>query len=133
MKIYVFGNWDLESDNNALKITKKLGKDFDCLEFIEVKPNQDVSFEGEDNVIILDVIEGLKETRVFNEKQIDKLVLPPRNSVHDFDLGFQLKYLKKLGKIKNVKIVGLPRTGNVDYSSIHSIFKKLVAQDMQGS
>jgi len=133
MKIYVFGNWDLEFDNNALKVTEKLSKDFDSLKFIEVKPNQDVSFEGEDNVVILDVIEGLKEARVFDEKHIDKLVLSPRNSVHDFDLGFQLKYLKKLGKIKNVKIVGLPRTGTVDYSSIHSIFKKLVAQDMHGS
>ena len=133
MKVYVFGNWDLEFDNNALKITEKLSKDLDSLEFIEVKPNQDISFESEDNVIILDVIEGLKDVRVFDEKHIDKLVLSPRTSVHDFDLGFQLKYLKKLGKIKNVKIVGLPMTGDVDYNSIHSIFKKLVAQDMQGS
>lgn len=133
MKVYVFGNWDLEFDNNALKITEKLSKDLDSLEFIEIKPNQDISFEGEDNVVILDVIEGLKDVRVFDEKHIDRLVLSPRNSVHDFDLGFQLKYLKKLGKIKNVKIVGLPMTGDVDYNSIHSIFKKLVAQDIQGS
>jgi Ni,Fe-hydrogenase maturation factor len=133
MKVYVFGNWDLEFDNNALKITEKLSKDLDSLEFIEIKPNQDISFEDEDNVVILDVIEGLKDVRVFDEKHIDRLVLSPRNSVHDFDLGFQLKYLKKLGKIKNVKIVGLPMTGDVDYNSIHSIFKKLVAQDIQGS
>jgi len=29
------------------------------------------------------------------DDDLDKLVLPPRSSVHDFDLGFQIKYLKK--------------------------------------
>ena len=62
-----------------------------------------------------------------------RIVLPPRNSVHDFDLGFQLKYLKKLGKLGKVTIIGLPQTGEIDYDSIHSILRKLVAQDMQGS
>ena len=61
------------------------------------------------------------------------IVLPPRNSVHDFDLGFQLKYLKKLGKLGKVTIIGLPQSGNVDYDSIQSILRKLVAQDIQGS
>ena len=97
MKVYVFGNWDLEFDNNALMITERLSKDLDALKFIEVKPNQDVFFENDDKVVILDVIEGLKKVRVFDERHIDKLVLSPRNSVHDFDLGFQLKYRKKWG------------------------------------
>jgi len=133
MKVYVFGNCDLEFDNNALKVIEKLGQELNTIEFIEIKPNQDIFFGDESTVIILDVIEGLKDVQVFDEKHIDKLILSPRNSVHDFDLGFQLKYLKKLGKLKKVKIVGLPMTKDVDYNSIHSIFKKLVAQDIQGS
>jgi hypothetical protein len=48
-------------------------------------------------------------------------------------LGFQIKYLKKIGKLGKVTIVGLPMQGELDYLRIQSIFKKLVAQEMQGS
>ena len=33
------------------------------------------------------------------EGDIDALILSPRGSVHDFDLAFQLRYLKKLDKL----------------------------------
>ena len=66
---------------------------------------------------------------------LNRLLIPPRGSVHDFDLGFQLKYLRKLGKLGEVRIIGLPKgsSDRVDYRRIHSIFRKLVAQDIQGS
>jgi hypothetical protein len=64
---------------------------------------------------------------------IDGLVLSPRGSVHDFDLAFQLRYLKKLNKLEEATIIGLPQEGEVDYLRIQSIFRKLVAQDIQGS
>jgi hypothetical protein len=53
--------------------------------------------------------------------------------VHDFDLAFQLRYLKKLGKLGEVTIIGIPQEGEIDYLRIQSIFRKLVAHDMQGS
>jgi hypothetical protein len=55
------------------------------------------------------------------------------SSVHDFDLGFQLLYLKKLGKLKNFLIIGIPMKGEINYLRIQSILRKLVAQDIQGS
>ena len=64
---------------------------------------------------------------------IDRLVLSPRGSVHDFDLAFQLRYLKKIDKLGEVNIVGIPQEGKVDYFRIQSILRKLVAHDMQGS
>ena len=55
------------------------------------------------------------------------------DGAHDFDLPFQLRYLKKLGKLGTVTVIGIPQEGEVDHLLIKSIFRKLVAQDMQGS
>lgn len=133
MKVYVFGNEDLREDKRAFEVAKKLKGKIDNLEFVKVKPNEDVPFIDEKFVVILDAIAGIKKVVEINDKEFDKLVLPPRSSVHDFDLGFQLKYLKKIGKLGEVNIIGLPMEGEVDYFLIQSILRKLVAQEMQGS
>lgn len=133
IKVYVFGNEDLGFDNAAISAAKYLQTLFSQVEFIFIKPNQDLPFSDEEEVYILDVVEGLKKPLFIDIEDFDKLKLSPRTTVHDFDLGFQLKYLKKLGKIKKARVLGLPMTESWDYRSIHSIFRKLVAQDIQGS
>jgi Ni,Fe-hydrogenase maturation factor len=65
--------------------------------------------------------------------RIDGLILSPRGSVHDFDLSFQLRYLKKLNRLGEVTIIGIPQEGEVDHLRIKSILRELVAHDMQGS
>ena len=40
---------------------------------------------------------------------IDGLISYPHRSVHDFDLAFQLRYLKKLNKIGKATIIGIPQ------------------------
>jgi Ni,Fe-hydrogenase maturation factor len=133
MKVYVFGNPDSLQDNQAIQAVKKLKKRVNDVEFVMIKPNEDLSFADESNVVIMDAVQGIQTIQIFNENDIEKLTYTPRNSVHDFDLGFQLKYLKKLGKLKHISIIGLPINKEVDYDSLHSILRKLVAQDMQGS
>ena len=133
MKIYVFGNIDVSGDNNAIFVAKKLENKIPGVSFIFVQPNEDVPFIDEKRVIILDTVQGIQQVELIESSDVDKLITSPRGSVHDFDLGFQLKYLKKLGKIGEVFIIGLPQVENVDYLRIQSILRKLVAQDMQGS
>ena len=133
MKVYVFGNKDLELDNKALIAQKKLGAIFPQIEFVEVEPNADLPFERDRQVYIMDTVEGIEEPTLIEDSDLDKLINSSSVSVHDFDLGFQLKYLKKLGKLGNVTIIGLPMEKKIDYLRIQSIFKKLVAQDIQGS
>ena len=127
MKIYVFGNEDTNFDNKALIIADKLRQEF---EVIEIKPNQDLPFAYKENLIILDTVLGLETPQVIDEK---KLISTKSTTVHDFDLGFQLKYLRKLGKLGRVWILGIPMDKDPDYDSIQSILRKLVAQDIQGS
>lgn len=133
MKVYVFGNPDFEGDTVALKVAKKLKSKLDGVEFITVNPNEDLPFVGEGNVIIMDAAQGIKKITLIDESDLDKLRMGKSVTAHDFDLGFQLKYLKKLGKLKKFSIIGLPQSGKVDYLRIQSILRKLVAQDMHGS
>ncbi len=135
MKIYVFGNQDYRLDNLAVKISRRLQKEIDGVEFIFVSQNEDVPFAGQNKIVIMDIVEGLKGPKLILDSELEKLILAPRTSVHDWDLGFQIKYLKKLGKLGKVTVIGLPMKGNLPevYDSCQSILRKLVAQDIQGS
>jgi Ni,Fe-hydrogenase maturation factor len=133
MKVYVFGNEDLSQDSLPFVISNKLKSKLPDIEFIKVSPNQDLPFIDEKKVVILDTIQGINEVVELNESDLDKLLLSKSLTVHDFDLGFQLKYLKKIGKIGKIMIVGIPMEKEINYLRIQSILRKLVAQDMQGS
>jgi hypothetical protein len=132
MIIYVFGNQDHPKDNLAFKISEKLS-DIENVSFKSVSPNDDLPIPENKNLYILDTVMGIDEVTLLTEKDIDKLLLSPRTTTHDYDLGFQLKYLSKIGRLKKIFIIGLPINGKVDYDLTHSILRKLVAQDIQGS
>ncbi|KKT77825.1 MAG: hypothetical protein UW73_C0011G0024 [Microgenomates group bacterium GW2011_GWB1_44_8] len=134
MVIFIFGNSDEAIDNAAVGSFQKLKRDFPDVSIEIVYPNADLVPMGDyQSIILIDVVAGINEITVFDQRAIGHFRLSPRSTTHDYDLGFQLKYLKKLGKIKKLKIIGLPQHKRISYSSFHSIVKKLVAQDMQGS
>jgi Ni,Fe-hydrogenase maturation factor len=133
MNIYVFGNDHVEKDTKAIEVARKLEDTIEGISFVFVKPNEDVPFANERRVVILDTVEGIQDVALVDRDRIDGLLLSPRGSVHDFDLAFQLRYLKKLNKLGEVTIIGIPQEGEVDYLRIQSIFRELVAHDMQGS
>ena len=133
MNVYVFGNKYVAEDKGAIEVAGELEGTIEGISFVFVNPNEDAPFVNERHVVILDTVQGLKDVALVKGDQIDRLTLSPRGSVHDFDLTFQLRYLKKLGKLGDVTVIGIPQKGEVDYLLIKSIFRKLVAQDMQGS
>ena len=121
MKIYVFGNEDYEPDSMAVvaarkmnnDLLKKYGEDKAGIEFVEIKPNGDLPVD-EKRIVIMDVVSGISKIKIFTENDLDDIELSPRNSVHDYDLAIQLKYLMKIGKVEEVRIVGLPMGMNVN-------------------
>ena len=133
MKVYVFGNEDVPEDRRAIEVAERLIDTLEGVSFILVRPNEDVPFADEKRVVVLDTVQGIRDVTLIEGDKIDELILSPRGSVHDFDLAFQLRYLKKIGKLREVTIVGVPQEGEVDYLRIQSILRKLVAHDMQGS
>jgi Ni,Fe-hydrogenase maturation factor len=133
MRVYVFGNEYVAEDRRAIKVARELEGTLDGVSFVFVDPNADLPFVDEQHVVILDTVRGTRSVVLVEGDGIEGLLLPSRGSVHDFDLAFQLRYLKKLGRVGDVTIVGVPQEGEVDHVRIKSIFRKLVAQDMQGS
>jgi Ni,Fe-hydrogenase maturation factor len=133
MKIYIFGNAYVAGDRRAVQLARELEGDIEGISFVFVKPNEDLPFVDERHVVILDTVQGIKEVTLLEGDIIDRLILGPLGSVHDFDLAYQLRYLKKLNRLGKVTIIGVPQEGDVDQLRIQSIFRKLVAQDMQGS
>jgi Ni,Fe-hydrogenase maturation factor len=133
MNVYVFGNEHVAEDIRAIEVAQELQNTVEDVSFVFVNPNEDVPFANEPRIVILDTIQGLQDVALVEGDAIDRLTLSPRGSVHDFDLAFQLRYLKKLGKLEEVTLIGIPQEGEVDHLLIKSIFRKLVAQDMQGS
>ncbi len=133
MNVYIFGNQDIKEDDKAIVIAINLKGKIKNVDFIFVKPNEDLPFTNKENVLIMDTVQEIEEIKIIENKDLDKIILPPRGTAHDFDLGFQLKYLKKLGKLGEVKIIGLPQKGTINYKTVQSILRKLVAQDIQGS
>lgn len=132
MNLLVFGNEDHELDDLAILVSQKLQK-IDGVNIKVVKPNDDLPVDETKTVFILDTILGIDKVILITEKDLDKFTLSPRNSAHDYDLSFQLKYLTKIGKLKKISIIGLPINRDIDYDLIHSILRKFVAQDIQGS
>ena len=133
MNIYVFGNEYVAGDKRAIEVARELEGAIEGISFVFVNPNEDVPFVDHRHAVILDTVEGIQDVALVEGDRIDGLVLSPRGSVHDFDLAFQLRYLKKLNRLGEVTIIGIPQEGDVDHLRIKSILRELVAHDMQGS
>lgn len=132
MKVLVFGNPLLEFDNLPLKLIPKLKKKFPKIKFIEFDPTENLENQGKD-LIVLDTVKGIKKTILINS--IEQLSKNKIYFMHDFDLGYNLKILKKLGLINSVKIIGVPMEINKReaFNQIQSILRKCAAQLMHGS
>jgi Ni,Fe-hydrogenase maturation factor len=133
MKIYLFGNPDIFGDDVPFRFADSLKGKVEGIEFVTVNPNEDIPIISGDEIVIMDTVEGIDKVRLLNTNNLNELVIRKSISVHDWDLGFQLKYLKKLGKLKKISIIGIPRNKKVNYLRIRAILRKLVEQEMQGS
>jgi len=104
MIIFVFGNEDLKEDSLPLRILPELQKKFPKIQFKIKDPNEE--WEVSEELVILDTAVGIKEVTVFGD--LKKFSKAPNIGMHDFDALTNLRYLQKLGKIKKIKIIGVP-------------------------
>lgn len=104
IKILVFGNSLVKKDSLALKIAGKL-RYLPNFEFKEFDTAENLEKEGK-IITILDVVDGLKKVEVL--KDLKKIERNRIFSLHDFDLSYELKLLKKLKLIEKFQIIGIP-------------------------
>jgi Ni,Fe-hydrogenase maturation factor len=102
--IYVFGNPLVREDSLPLKLINKLRKEFPSLQFKEFDTVEDFELKKELNII--DTVKGIKKVELIED--IDKIITDKIYSMHDFDLGYNIKLLKKMRMIDKVRIFGIP-------------------------
>lgn len=102
--IYVFGNPLVKEDSMPLKLIDKLKRKFPSFQFKEFDTVEDLELEKELNII--DTVKGIKKVELIED--IDKIITDKIYSMHDFDLGYNLKLLKKMKMIGKVRIFGIP-------------------------
>lgn len=102
--VYILGNPLVDSDSLPIKMMPSLKKKFPRLYFSHFDPTE--NWPDEKNLILIDSIYGIAKVRLFGD--IDDFKLSPRVSAHDFDVKLSLGMMKKLGKIKKLRIIGIP-------------------------
>lgn len=107
MKIYVFGNPLVETDKSALVLSRVLARQFPEIEFCVEDPNANFPPGGERDLLILDVVRGIPEVALLDFSDLAAVEKSPV-SPHDYDLLLHLLLLKKMDKIGNVRIIGIP-------------------------
>lgn len=123
--IYIFGNPLLDFDNLPLKLAPKLKKKFPEINFIIADPSENIEpIDGE--LIIIDTVENIEKVVLIDD--LTHIQTAKIFSLHDFDLGFNLKLLQKIGRLKKIKIIGTPMKGNEEeiLSNLREIIKSKV-------
>ena len=119
-KIFVVGNRLLKQDSLPLRIMEKLSKMLPEVEFLEFDPTE--NFPEEKEMVILDTVVGLKKAELI--ENIDSFSLSKAYSLHDFDLGTNLKLMKKAGLLKKVRIIGVPPSLS-EKAAVKQVFEKI--------
>jgi Ni,Fe-hydrogenase maturation factor len=121
MRVLVFGNPIAKADSAAVRIANRLAKEIPDIQFVCFDTSEDLEKEGSEP-IILDAVIGLEKPRLIALSELE-LSAPPL-SLHGFDLMWTLILLKKLGKIRGAKIIGVP--ARQPYSKNVAAVKKLL-------
>ncbi len=105
MKILVFGNPLVEEDRLPLELMEELKKEFPQIDFKEFDAAEDLQEEGKE-LNIIDAVAEIKEAIVITD--IESLKTNKIFSLHDFDLAYTLKLLKKMKMVDKIRIFGIP-------------------------
>ena len=104
MQVFVFGNPDIEIDSLPVKLLPALKETFPDVEFVALDPNE--VWDVPEDMIVVDTVVNTEEVAVFDD--LKAFMAAPRLTCHDFDAYANLMLMMKLGKIRTVRIVGIP-------------------------
>ncbi len=103
--IHIFGNILLPFDILPLKLQPDLQKAFPEIDFVISDPNENIKPINKE-LVIIDTVLDIKEIKII--KNIDQIQDNQTYSMHDFDLGLNLKLLQKIGQLEKITIFGVP-------------------------
>jgi hypothetical protein len=104
MTVYVFGNPELPEDSLPLRLLPELKQRLPQVEFAAKDPNEE--WDVPEELTLIDTVVGIPEPRLF--ESLDIFAAAPRLTAHDFDAYANLRLLQKMGRLKKIRIIGLP-------------------------
>lgn len=110
--IFVLGNKISKEDKKVVSLIHKFNKHFTDFAFVHYDPIEELPPDMPQQLIFLDIVIGIKKITLFED--MESFSLSPLVTVHDYDLPINLNLLKKLGKIKEIKIIGVPNSYNTE-------------------
>ena len=110
-EIFIVGNALVDEDSMPLRLKSLLQKEFPQIEFIEFDPTENFP-EELDEICLIDTVKEINVPQVFTD--IDQFINKKGVSMHDFDLAWEMKLLKKTGKLNNIYIIGIPPEGDIN-------------------
>lgn len=105
--IYVFGNTFIKEDSFAFQVSKALRG----VKTVHLDMPEQLFDLKDKRIIILDVVANATSPLIIQD--LTQLDAPHLVSLHDFDLGFYLALMQKMGIQKNIKIIGVPPQGDL--------------------
>ena len=103
--ILLVGNETDRIDNKAIRLLPYLAHNFPKISFVPWDPTEEIPSKKND-IVLIDVVSGITKTKLF--ESMKKFSLSPRNTAHDFDVPLSIGILYKLGKLKRVRVIGIP-------------------------
>lgn len=104
MEIIIVGNIDLPEDALPLRLLPRLKSAFPALRFRSLDPNEE--WDLKKAFVLIDTVVGISAPMIFSS--LKAFMSTPRITMHDFDALSQLRFLEKLGKVPQIKIIGVP-------------------------
>lgn len=106
--VYICGNPLVDYDSMPFRILEALKNTLPDIHFSDFDPTE--NFPDDNPLFIIDTVAGISDVRVIED--VDGFEDAPHFSLHDADLAFHLKLMKKTGKLPQVKIFGVPPAGD---------------------
>ncbi len=123
--IHLFGNHLLPFDRLPLELRPDLERLFPNFNFVEIDPTENLHPKNKE-LIIIDTVANTNDVKVL--KDIEKIQVEKIYSQHDFDLGFNLKLLQKLGELEKLTVFCLPM--KIDKKVALRELKKKIKKEM---
>ncbi|MBP9749733.1 MAG: hypothetical protein KBD21_03305 [Candidatus Pacebacteria bacterium] len=102
--VFIFGNPDLVMDSLPVRLLPRLRETFPDISFETLDPNEEWDVPA--HMLIIDTVVNISELTVFRDLGV--FMAAPRMTCHDFDAYANLMLMKKLGKVTDATIIGLP-------------------------
>jgi hypothetical protein len=104
--VLCFGS-EVEGDDTSLRVCSSVSVLVPDFSFVKCDSPVDImAYAGEDEIIILDNVRGIRKTRLF--RSIDDFMKVESVTAHDLDLGTFLKVLEGMDMLNKVTIIGIP-------------------------